>query len=69
VAYLKKELARGEKDIERVAALRDECMGRAWSQDNIQTKYKSPQLTSLPISLPFRSHSSFDTTIRPTSSK
>jgi hypothetical protein len=44
-------------------------MGRAWSQDNIQTKYQSPQVNALPVSLPVRSQSTFDLTSRSGSCK
>ncbi|UJR25800.1 hypothetical protein I4U23_007150 [Adineta vaga] len=60
VMRLKQELARGDKEIKRIADLRDECTGRAWSLTSIEAKYKIPRQNELSASLPIRSQSSFD---------
>ncbi len=62
MTYLKQELARGEKDLQHVADLRDECTGRAWSLNTLQAKYKNPRMSELPASLTFRSHSTLSMT-------
>ncbi|CAF1389296.1 unnamed protein product [Adineta ricciae] len=64
VIKLKQELARGEKELKHVADLRDECTGRAWSLTSIEAKYKIPQLSARPVSLPMRTQSSLDTASR-----
>ncbi|CAF1294902.1 unnamed protein product [Adineta ricciae] len=38
VGTLKQELLRGQKELERIAALRDECLGHAWSRENLLPK-------------------------------
>ncbi|UJR23110.1 hypothetical protein I4U23_026131 [Adineta vaga] len=35
VGTLKRELIRGQEELERIASLRDECLGQAWSRDNL----------------------------------
>ncbi len=70
ISYLKEEIIRGEKDLQRVAALRDECMGRTWSSENIQARYKSPQINGLSASLQHRkSLSALDVIHQPNSCK
>ncbi|CAF3863314.1 unnamed protein product, partial [Adineta steineri] len=64
VTHLKQELARGEKDLQRISGLRDECSGRAWSLNSIEAKYKNARINELAASLPNRSHSALDTTSR-----
>ncbi|CAF4545963.1 unnamed protein product [Rotaria sp. Silwood1] len=72
VGSLKKELIRGEKELERIAALRDECLGRAWSRENIQpkmSKSKSQQInnTDKSVSFQVKSQSTLDALFRPKS--
>ncbi|CAF2312742.1 unnamed protein product [Rotaria sp. Silwood2] len=64
ISYLKQELAHGEKDLQRVADLRDECMSRTWSRDNAQTTYQSLQVNELSVSLPFRNYQTVDMTFQ-----
>lgn len=47
-----------------MADLRDECMSRTWSQENIQTKYSILQFNPPPIAAHLRSQSTFDLTTR-----
>ncbi|CAF3336880.1 unnamed protein product [Rotaria sp. Silwood1] len=68
ISYLKQELAQGEKDLQRVADLHDECMGRAWSRDNAQTTYQSLQVNEFSDSLPFRNYQTLDMTLQSRSS-
>ena len=67
--YLKQELARGEKDLQRIASLRDECTGRAWSLNSIEAKYKTPRTNEPAVSLPFRSQSSLGMVARSLNSR
>ncbi|CAF2488414.1 unnamed protein product [Rotaria sp. Silwood2] len=69
ISYLKQELAHGEKDLQRVADLRDECMSRTWSRDNAQTTYQSLQVNELSVSLPFRNYQTVDMTFQSGSRK
>ncbi|CAF0845592.1 unnamed protein product, partial [Didymodactylos carnosus] len=46
VGLLKQELTRGENELKRVAELRDECIGRAWSKENGDKLLKSRELNS-----------------------
>ncbi|CAF0922263.1 unnamed protein product [Rotaria sordida] len=68
ISYLKQELAHGEKDLQRIADLRDECISRAWSHDNVQTTYPSLQVNELSVSLPFRNYQTLDMTLQSGSS-
>lgn len=51
-----------------MADLRDECMSRTWSQENIQTKYSLLQFNPPPIAAQLQSQSIFDLTTRTMSS-
>ncbi|CAF4428138.1 unnamed protein product, partial [Rotaria magnacalcarata] len=64
INYLKQELIFGEKDLQRVADLRDECMSRAWSQDNIQATYQNLQSPAIMPSLPLQSHHTLNTSLQ-----
>ncbi|CAF1439450.1 unnamed protein product [Rotaria magnacalcarata] len=68
INYLKQELIFGEKDLQRVADLRDECMSRAWSQDNIQATYQNLQSPAIMPSLPLQSHHTLNTSLQADSS-
>ncbi|CAF3780229.1 unnamed protein product [Rotaria sordida] len=70
VGSLKNELTRGGKELERIAALRDECLGRAWSRENPQTKVsksKSQQINNNDKSALVKSQSPLDVPFRPRS--
>ncbi len=69
ISYLKQEITLGEKDLQRVADLRDECIRRTWSHENIQNQYKNSQLNELPISLQIKNQSTLDSTFQPSSCK
>ncbi|CAF3900099.1 unnamed protein product [Rotaria sp. Silwood2] len=74
VGSLKNELVRGEKELERIAGLRDECLGRAWARESIQpkiSKSKSQQINNndKSVSLPVKSQSTLDPIFRPKSGK
>ena len=50
VSDLKNELTRGRTDLERISALRDECIQRAWSKDSARSTYRSVQWNSTLVS-------------------
>ena len=47
---LKNELARGKTELERISALRDECIQRAWSKDSARSTYKGVQWNNTLVS-------------------
>ena len=74
VGSLMRELTRGQKELERIAGLRDECLGQAWPRENLQpktTKHKNRQINNDNNSAPlqFKSQSALDITSRPPSCK
>lgn len=72
MGFLKGEYNRGEKELERISGLRDECLGRAWARDNLQskpTKFKTRSTTTNSAGFPLKSHSTLDIAFRPTNCK
>ena len=72
MGFLKREFNRGEKELERIAGLRDECLGRAWARESLQvksTKYKTRSSTNNSAGLQLKSHSTLDIAFRPSSCK
>ncbi|CAF4057996.1 unnamed protein product [Adineta steineri] len=74
VGSLMRELTRGQKELERIAGLRDECLGQAWPRENLPpktTKHKNRQTNNDNNStlLQFKSQSALDITARPPSGK
>jgi hypothetical protein len=73
VGNLTREFIRGEKELERIAALRDECLGISWPRDSVQPKTsksnKTRQINNNSTPLQRKSHSTLDIAFRPTSCK
>ena len=72
MGYLRQEFLRGEKELARIAALRDECVGQAWSRENLpgkSTKYSSQTNNSNSLLTLMKSQSNIDINLRPTSCK
>ncbi|CAF3829504.1 unnamed protein product [Rotaria magnacalcarata] len=70
VGGVKNELIRGEKELERIAGLRDECLGIAWSQENLRGKFPKSKSQRIhnddkPIPSQRRSQSTLDLPFRP----
>lgn len=65
---------RGEQELQRIAALRDECLGRAWSRENLEKKMpKSRSQPNIhdgkPVPAQRRIQSALDMSCRPQSGK
>lgn len=72
MGYLKQEYERGEKELVKIATLRDECLGLAWSKDNLAmktTKYTSRQKSLTSLFPELKGPSLAETTNRPSSCK
>ncbi|CAF4882206.1 unnamed protein product, partial [Rotaria socialis] len=69
INYLKQEIILGEKDLQRVTDLRDECTSRAWSKDNIQATYQNLQSPEIMPSLPLQRHHTLNTSLQSNSCK
>ena len=69
---LKREFLRGEKELERIATLRDECLGQAWAREGVAAKtpkYKTRQANTNSTLLQLKSQSTLDIAFRPSSCK
>ena len=72
VGYLKQEFQRGQKELEKIAALRDECLGLAWSKDNAAlktSKYISREKSLNSLLPELKIQNLTETTNRPSSCK
>ncbi|CAF1024066.1 unnamed protein product, partial [Didymodactylos carnosus] len=70
ISLLKQELIRGEIELKRVSELRDECIGRTWSKENIHksSKYKNRDNTPAIPLLQLKNQNTITATYRPNSS-